>query len=498
MNSYIAYLTKRLLSSVSFYVVFLLSLSAFALILVLSIQILGFSLANLNVLPFIFLFIFGSIFSVILSLNIFKSGEEDGTELLIVSKPISRTQIVVSKFIILVSWLFIYSIFIFLTSFLVELFLKERLVTKARESGKELGTYDIFLFSISVFLGNFIVLLLTSSLIVLLSSFFGKVATLLIGTLIPTIVPIVSLVLEGIAPVKPPSVSSSSFSYFLSNSSNSVVEPNVFFVYDKNKLIVDEKTYTNEPKKLDEYSSSAYYLFSPFNVWLHFRGLYSLAYTETAKNENNSKFSPVPYTDFFKPVIKLDNKNYGYLFSTHSSNFSDINNIREILILKDILKFCNDHLSTLSPLLTSNYLLGHPDGRLGQADQLIKFLNSFVKQDPHSTGDDDPLLIEWGRESGGGSRYISDTAKQVAIAAVLYLQNHNSSITRLTKLKINSVSSNSLWEKQINSFVEKDNSLVLWKHKELAPINIVLPVYIFLTILLLSLVIVRFYFRDFK
>lgn len=58
--------------------------------------------------------IFSMVFGVIKSLNIFSDSQSDGTELLIVSKPITRTQLIITRFIFLLIVGLIFSLLVFL------------------------------------------------------------------------------------------------------------------------------------------------------------------------------------------------------------------------------------------------------------------------------------------------------------------------------------------------------------------------------------------------
>ena len=503
MNSYISYLFKRLFSSVTVYVIFTISIAAVLTTFILAFKNSNSTIGNLQSVWFIFLFIFSAVFAAIVSLNIFKGAEDDGTELLIVSKPITRSQIIFSKFIVLLSSIFIHSLFIFIAVWISTLFSKNSNLDMEGFIAKKYGPLDKFLFALSVFLGNIIILLFVSPITVLLSSFFGKVSTLLFSTLITTLVPMVSIILEQFAPRDVPSIKGSEYARFLNPTLNNMLSPEQFYTYPADQSLPDDDDSDidlNEvyKKALQKYYDSSFFKFAPFNVWLHLRGMYSLIFSRET-NDKNSKFYPTK--DDYKTAITLNNKEYAFLFRTGWEQYDK----KPTFFLNELLKYSNENIDSIKKVLTSKYLLGDPTTP-GQADQLIKYFNNIVSKpySPDEWNNWDPAIREY------SSYYIHTeekgydvNIKQAVVSIIMYLQNHNTEIPRISMLKTNSVESNKLWNHELTkSFIEKSDitneKIMMLKYHELAPKNIVLPIYITLTLLLFGLVILRFYFRDFK
>lgn len=498
MISYLSYIFKRLISSKSLYIITSTLLALIFISWIFVFNVLDLTIGNLSSIIFAVIFTFGTIFSAIISLNIFKSGEEDGTELLVISKPISRSTIILCKFLLWFLCILFYSFFIFIITWISTQFSKNHYEVTGTNLLASFGVTDKFLFAISVFLGNLIVTIFFSSIIILFSSFFGNISTLLVSILVPTLIPIISLSLEGIAPTNPPSFKDSRYAYFLEPSNdNSVVGNDLLYFYDKTKLI------DNNQKQLDDYSNSPYYKFAPFNIWLHFRGFYSLT-SHNIIDEKNGKFAPYS-SDYFHPIIKLENKEYAYIFKEYFIHITkEYPNI--IKFTNSIAKYCLNHAADIVKNLKSEYIFGDPATTPGQTDELIKYLNLAINKysdsellDLAQTDPTNPLVIYWelyGKyESLNG---YGGEINQIMPPIVLYLQNHISNLKKVTKLKVNSDKTSELWEDEISSFIQKDTDLEIWRYEDLAPKNIIVPIYITLAFLMFGLVILRFYFRDLK
>jgi ABC-2 type transport system permease protein len=129
------------------------------------------------------LMLIGALFSAVLSIAIFKEYSDDGTELIIVSKPINRTKIIITKFIMFI----VFSIAFALLSIFIGL------ATFAFQTGKDhpnlVGSL-IF----SMFISNLIFTLVFGFIAILVSLFLNKVWTILLNVIIVTCLTIYSTV----------------------------------------------------------------------------------------------------------------------------------------------------------------------------------------------------------------------------------------------------------------------------------------------------------------
>ncbi len=140
------------------------------------------SITKIDSMNYILPFIISAVFIAVKSLNIFKDSEIDGTELLIVSKPITRSKIVFGKFFSLYILIFLFSVATFFIGFLVALSDKNGSVAQQAE------------FAASVAFATFIIEFLLSSIIVFFASVLGKIGTMVLAILFPLIFTIISII----------------------------------------------------------------------------------------------------------------------------------------------------------------------------------------------------------------------------------------------------------------------------------------------------------------
>ena len=146
---------------------------------------------SINTVTKIFPFIFGVSFMSLIIIYVFKDGESDGTELMIVSKPLKRSDILLGKFSILLIGIIFYNLFVFLTYISVVQF---DTVSSSSERIK---------FASSLSVGGLIIITIATSIIVLMASFVGKIGTLSIGIVAATLVPITSSIISDVSKGKP-------------------------------------------------------------------------------------------------------------------------------------------------------------------------------------------------------------------------------------------------------------------------------------------------------
>ncbi|MCP4336913.1 MAG: ABC transporter permease subunit [Mycoplasma sp.] len=130
------------------------------------------------------LFLFGCLYIGVKAINIFKEGLNNGTELLIISRPISRNRIIISKFFVMFIHIFIFSLVVFLTC----------LSVAQIENGKATQK-QILNFSLSLSTGSLIIGSLLSAIIIFISSIASKIGTLISTAFIPFILIVSSAVI---------------------------------------------------------------------------------------------------------------------------------------------------------------------------------------------------------------------------------------------------------------------------------------------------------------
>lgn len=132
-------------------------------------------------------FVLSTLITCLYIIYIFKHGEQDGTELLIASKPLKRNQIIIGKFIVLILWLLFWQVLLFAITISY---------TQYDDSALPIERLK---FSASISVGGFIVQLILSSFFTFLSKWFSNIAIIIFGTLGATIIPITSMIIAPLS-----------------------------------------------------------------------------------------------------------------------------------------------------------------------------------------------------------------------------------------------------------------------------------------------------------
>ncbi|GHU47732.1 hypothetical protein FACS1894218_2780 [Bacilli bacterium] len=143
----------------------------------------------------------GALLSAVLGIAIFRDYSDDGTELIIVSKPINRTKIIVTKFVMFVTFSAGFaslSIFVDLGTFAFQ---------SAQDNPSLVGSLIL-----STIISNFIFTLVFGFLAILISLFMNKVWTIILNIIIVTLLTIYSMVTLVVAK-NPSQVASDHTSY---------------------------------------------------------------------------------------------------------------------------------------------------------------------------------------------------------------------------------------------------------------------------------------------
>lgn len=132
-------------------------------------------------------FLFATLFAAIIITHIFKEGEQDGSELMVVAKPISRKEILIAKFLMSAIMLLIYQLIMLITYFIIAL-------------ADPYANWDMRIkWIFSLFLGGLIVQLIMATIIILLAAVLNKIATIVVAILAASLTPIISFTLSPLA-----------------------------------------------------------------------------------------------------------------------------------------------------------------------------------------------------------------------------------------------------------------------------------------------------------
>ena len=125
-------------------------------------------------------FVVSTIFNSIVVIHCFKSAENDGTDLIISSKPITRMQQIISKFIVVWIMSLIFGVFNFLS--MIPICFVDKYATNEQ----------IFRFSASIALGLIIIGFIVISITIIISSIMNKIGIMIVSLLLSAVPPILS------------------------------------------------------------------------------------------------------------------------------------------------------------------------------------------------------------------------------------------------------------------------------------------------------------------
>lgn len=236
-------------------------------------------------------FIFSIAFIAQLIIHIFKDGEDDGTELLIVSKPIKRYKIIIGRFIIIIMWILFFNLILFISYFsIIQLDKYSNLIEKAN-------------FSLSMSIGNIIVCLIASFIILFIASFLGKIGTISICIGVAAIVPILSQIIYQttrphriVPPIEPASslvnqdkLDSTIIKKLDEYNYNNQINIDFDDVYDQDILFFQPLSPYYEDRVREKIATDKYKTVSHFDLWNQWSQFYNML-LPTPK-----LFSPIEY-----------------------------------------------------------------------------------------------------------------------------------------------------------------------------------------------------------
>ena len=242
-----------------------------------------------------FPFVFSTIFILIASIRIFKTGEQDGTELLISSKPLSRTQIIFARFFVLLVLIIVFQTLSFGFYILVS-----QVDTNATGNEK-------LKFAATMALGGAITSLLLMAIIIIVSSIMGRIGTLVIGILFATSIPIVSFIIVPFANATSP------VDKYLDHKTYNYLSPtrkDADFVYDpsiqKTNLAHLNFWDPGDKKRFEENKNSWYHQAKYGDVWYQWNRFYSLLEPKVFKTSSDNDFAikSISYNEVYESELK--------------------------------------------------------------------------------------------------------------------------------------------------------------------------------------------------
>lgn len=322
MIKYVYFLTRQLSHKIFLYLVPLLTAILMFFINKTLIKDLGFNggmstfgIAMLN-------FILAIVFSILTIAHVFKEGEEDGSELMVVAKPLTRIEIILGKFLTVLLMIIGYQIIMLLSYALTmsTIDVKDDITTS-------LKTKWVW----SQFIGGFIIQIIASSLIIILSSVLGKVKTIVVGILLTAIFPIASMITQLIGGgMNDRTLGRRLISYNVSDTNDDIKwDDNIYL--DQNFIIGSEDAKADDLKDFDDYQDKLWYdTVSYFDVFYHWSRFYEVFMGDYGTLGDNAKLEKVSTNiDISKDPnhFTVADENLIYLYNySPNSNREDVEN----------------------------------------------------------------------------------------------------------------------------------------------------------------------------
>ena len=148
-------------------------------------------------------FILSSLLTALVIVYIFKTGQSDGTDLLVAAKPISRLKMIAGKFIVLIVFLIGIQLVMFLMYF-----------SYAQQDKFATGKIR-FRYALALSVGGLIIQFIVASLVTLAALFISKVGLIMITLLGAAVMPIISMIIGPISLIGPSGVEGATGTYTL-------------------------------------------------------------------------------------------------------------------------------------------------------------------------------------------------------------------------------------------------------------------------------------------
>lgn len=230
----------------------------------------GTAISSINTFTKFFPFLFATLFSALSINHIFKEGEQDGSELIVVAKPLTRIQIIGTKFLMLLTVISLYQLVA--TAGYIAIAYNDQYATSAERMN----------FVGSLALGGFIVQIIAASVIVMISAVLGKVGTTTVSILFAAIVPIASFTISPLG-------GGQAFDIMPNNNEKTYVLKYNGTGNSVDDIVEAKDNYYMTPRSDDEfnaYKSKQWYDKAAFgDIWYQWGRFYSM-FTEDRRKES--------------------------------------------------------------------------------------------------------------------------------------------------------------------------------------------------------------------
>ncbi len=273
----------------------------------------GYVLSN-NFFIYLLLFFFSIIFIVFQVIFIFKKAENNGMDIFLLSKPISKLSRVVAQIATNISGILFYILFLFFVSLFGGLI------------NPHTNNWQMFMFAGSIALANFIIMSIFSSLIIFGSQWMSTHSIIFTWTIFACFIPIVSSVIQS-SSLNTPFDEANEFAYSVTNKNVEDTKSNyVPKIQSTNSIYFDQinkkKPDSTQLQSWNAYKNSIYDKLAWIDPWYQLSNLYK---SDVASNDNlyNRKWIVKKSTFNFSNdnlIIKLNGTEYALIVSDHVFN----------------------------------------------------------------------------------------------------------------------------------------------------------------------------------
>ena len=236
-----------------------------------------------------------SFYATVIAIHLFKDHEKDGTELLVISKPLSRRNILLAKFFVLFSIMIAIHLLYFFGMLI------------ATTADTRASMYDKVMPAVSVLIGGFVISTLIASLAIFFSCFIGSLGTLFATASIVAIFPIAGIVLQQTVNQQYYRNYAKTFSGL--NADGTIRESSDDIYQFPSEGSIDGHAMSQEQiyqkyKKDDKYASASY-----GDIWYQWSQFYSI-FNTTAKVSMDSKKIVSRETTIPRTEYSIEDKNH--------------------------------------------------------------------------------------------------------------------------------------------------------------------------------------------
>ncbi len=294
-----------------------------------------------NTTTFIIVFAVSTIFIGLKSISIFGRTRDSGEEIIFATKPTKRIWIILSKFLSLWTLMLFISLAFFFVSLIVGSL--DNLASQSKKAN----------YSGSILLGNLIIMLIVSSVIVIFALHLPHKAVILLTIIISSVFPLISLIMT--TTMRAGLTKENQFqSYIKAPSSIQKIgetnEVKIGFTNSEVIYVMSEKATPQIYKSLHQGKSDPYSKLAYLDIWEQLSGLYSLTYNNIYNSLSAKKWTENTYkynVESDDASITLDGQKYGIWFQKNivknNGSFLKQENLRQLGIPNSpLLKLFDD------------------------------------------------------------------------------------------------------------------------------------------------------------